>query len=226
YSSSGVQIMSAPKDKKMPGWSAEKGVPIFDYGKRSFRTSHVDPSGAGLFYLADEANKENFNVYRLDLETRKEKKLTNMAIVRQFTIDPREPRLIGLGKDQQKVEVGGGVADANATGPETMSLFELNWQSGEKKVLCTDAGRPFAFYEFDEPRIDGEGKRVAFVADLENKRTKHNLVVFDSDAGKLEGPLLPPIGRNTLAILGWDGDILYLLSDEGGATTSLYAYDY
>jgi dipeptidyl aminopeptidase/acylaminoacyl peptidase len=82
-----------------------------------------------------------------------------------------------------------------------------------------------AFYPFTHPVPDGKDERIAVVMTDDGSRLKKRLAIFRHETKQMDVVSEAGLNRNKVEPLGWQGDRLFFLSDEGSEKESLYVYD-
>jgi dipeptidyl aminopeptidase/acylaminoacyl peptidase len=204
---SSSQLVRLPKDGAT--WNEAKASSIFEYGRRSFWDPKKAPDGKSTYFLADENNDETFNIYNFDGKALTQ--ITHLGYLGIYSVNQVTGRLIYLGR---KDKVGG-----------TVCMEEIDPANGDgpDQLYCDQGGFQVGIYA--DPRVDANNQRVAFVLNKDGQGDHMNLAIYRRDTKTTDVVSDPAVGRSTLIPLGWRGDKLYLVSDEGTQTSSVYAYD-
>lgn len=118
----------APKNGVLNVWLAPFGKldaakPITDDKKRGIRQHLWADDGKHILFLQDEGGDENWRVYSVDVETRKQVDLTPLDKVRA--------EIVGLSHERPDVAL----IALNDRTPEYHDLYEINIASGERKLV-------------------------------------------------------------------------------------------
>ncbi len=118
----------APKNGVLNVWLAPFGQldaakPITDDKKRGIRQHHWADDGRHILFLQDEGGDENWRVYSVDVESRKQVDLTPLDKVRA--------EIVGLSHERPDVAL----IALNDRTPEYHDLYEINIASGERKLV-------------------------------------------------------------------------------------------
>src|SRR5882757_3591017 len=118
----------APKNGVLNVWLAPFGnldaaKPLTDDKKRGIRQHHWADDGRHILFLQDEGGDENWRVYSVDVQSRKQVDLTPLDKVRA--------EIIGLSHERPDVAL----IALNDRTPEYHDLYEINIASGERKLV-------------------------------------------------------------------------------------------
>jgi dipeptidyl aminopeptidase/acylaminoacyl peptidase len=118
----------APKNGVLNVWLAPFGQldaakPITDDKKRGIRQHHWADDGRHILFMQDEGGDENWRVYSVDVESRKQVDLTPLDKVRA--------EIVGLSHERPDVAL----IALNDRTPEYHDLYEINIASGERKLV-------------------------------------------------------------------------------------------
>jgi dipeptidyl aminopeptidase/acylaminoacyl peptidase len=118
----------APKNGVLNVWLAPFGKldtaqPITDDKKRGIRQHHWADDSRHILFLQDEGGDENWRVYSVDVESRKQVDLTPLDKVRA--------EIVGLSHERPDVAL----IALNDRTPEYHDLYEINIASGERKLV-------------------------------------------------------------------------------------------
>lgn len=118
----------APKNGVLNVWLAPFGKldaakPITDDKKRGIRQHLWADDGKHILFLQDEGGDENWRVYSVDVESRKQVDLTPLDKVRA--------EIVGLSHERPDVAL----IALNDRTPEYHDLYEINIASGERKLV-------------------------------------------------------------------------------------------
>jgi len=118
----------APKNGVLNVWLAPFGKldaaqPVTDDKKRGIRQHHWADDGRHILFLQDEGGDENWRVYSVDVESRKQVDLTPLDKVRA--------EIVGLSHERPDVAL----IALNDRTPEYHDLYEINIASGERKLV-------------------------------------------------------------------------------------------
>jgi len=118
----------APKNGVLNVWLAPFGKldaaqPITDDKKRGIRQHQWADDGRHILFLQDEGGDENWRVYSVDVESRKQVDLTPLDKVRA--------EIVGLSHERPDVAL----IALNDRTPEYHDLYEINIASGERKLV-------------------------------------------------------------------------------------------
>jgi dipeptidyl aminopeptidase/acylaminoacyl peptidase len=118
----------APKNGVLNVWLAPFGQldaakPITDDKKRGIRQHHWADDGRHILFLQDEGGDENWRVYSVDVESRKQVDLTPLDKVRA--------EIVGLSHERPDVAL----IALNDRTPEYHDLYEINIATGERKLV-------------------------------------------------------------------------------------------
>jgi dipeptidyl aminopeptidase/acylaminoacyl peptidase len=118
----------APKNGVLNVWLAPFGQldaakPITDDKKRGIRQHLWADDGKHILFLQDEGGDENWRVYSVDVESRKQVDLTPLDKVRA--------EIVGLSHERPDVAL----IALNDRTPEYHDLYEINIASGERKLV-------------------------------------------------------------------------------------------
>ena len=138
----------APKSGVLNVWLAPFGQldaakPITDDRKRGIRQHQWADDGRHILFLQDEGGDENWRVYSVDVESRRQVDLTPLDKVRA--------ELVGLSHERPDVAL----IALNDRTPEYHDLYEINISTGERKLVERN-DREFAGYLEDlqlRPRL-------------------------------------------------------------------------
>ena len=118
----------APQNGVLNVWLAPFGKldaaqPITADKKRGIRQHHWADDGRHILFLQDEGGDENWRVYSVDVESRKQVDLTPLDKVRA--------EIVGLSHERPDVAL----IALNDRTPEYHDLYEINIASGERKLV-------------------------------------------------------------------------------------------
>jgi dipeptidyl aminopeptidase/acylaminoacyl peptidase len=118
----------APKNGVLNVWLAPFGKldaakPITDDKKRGIRQHLWADDGKHILFLQDEGGDENWRVYSVDVESRKQVDLTPLDKVRA--------EIVGLSHERPDIAL----IALNDRTPEYHDLYEINIASGERKLV-------------------------------------------------------------------------------------------
>jgi dipeptidyl aminopeptidase/acylaminoacyl peptidase len=118
----------APKNGVLNVWLAPFGQldaakPITDDKKRGIRQHHWADDGRHILFLQDEGGDENWRVYSVDVESRKQVDLTPLDKVRA--------EIVGLSHERPDVAL----IALNDRTPEYHDLYEINIATGERRLV-------------------------------------------------------------------------------------------
>lgn len=195
-----LNIWLAPVDK------LSKAEPITDDKKRGIRQHYWADDGRHILFLQDEGGDENWRVYSVDVESRKQVDLTPIPKVRA--------ELVGLSEQRPGVALIG----LNDRTPEYHDLYEINIASGERKLVERN-DHEFAGYLEDlqlRPRLaikplpegggeiyrnTGKGWESFLKYGRDDSLTTHPVVV---EAGGNSALMLSSVGRDKAALVRVD----------------------
>jgi len=184
-----------------------------DFSKRSYRPCFYNPKN-GLFYIvSDTENKEDFNIFSLNLETREFKQVTNSSYCGVY----------GVSDDYSKLVYG----DRYKTdqGMFYTRLYLMDLDSGESQLLCDDADWEYR-QSWSGVVFDKNMENIYFTLDKDNNRKEIN--IFKQNlASKEITKVLPVVHENNgIYILNHliDSDGIYYASTKCGFE-NLYHFD-
>jgi dipeptidyl aminopeptidase/acylaminoacyl peptidase len=201
----------APKNGVLNVWLAPFGQldaakPITDDKKRGIRQHHWADDGRHILFLQDEGGDENWRVYSVDVESRKQVDLTPLDKVRA--------EIVGLSHERPEVAL----IALNDRTPEYHDLYEINVASGERKLVERN-DQEFAGYLEDlqlRPRLavktladgggeiyrnTGKGWESLLKYGRDDSLTTHPVIVEEGGTSAL---MLSSIGRDKAALLRVD----------------------
>ena len=142
-----------------------------DFNKRSFKTLRFDVKKKALLFLSDTENKEDFNIFKLSLETKKVENLTNSKYVGIYSFSKKGKLIYGDRIDTQ-----------NGIFTTTIKLREHYDESLEKEIT-TDKDDVYRF-SWSRPVFSEDEKSVLISIDKENKRQKDNILHINIESGR------------------------------------------
>jgi dipeptidyl aminopeptidase/acylaminoacyl peptidase len=201
----------APKNGVLNVWLAPFGKldaakPITDDKKRGIRQHLWADDGRHILFLQDEGGDENWRVYSVDVESRKQVDLTPLDKVRA--------EIVGLSHERPDVAL----IALNDRTPEYHDLYEINIASGERKLVEKNE-QEFAGYLEDlqlHPRVavktlpdgggeiyrnTGKGWESLLKYGRDDSLTTRPVVVEEGGGSAL---LLSSIGRDKAALVRID----------------------
>src|SRR5882757_1771045 len=201
----------APKNGVLNVWLAPLGKldsakPITDDKKRGIRQHHWADDGRHILFLQDEGGDENWRVYSVDVESRKQVDLTPLDKVRA--------EIVGLSHERPDVAL----IALNDRTPEYHDLYEINIASGERKLVERN-DQEFAGYLEDlqlRPRVavktlpdgggeiyrnTGKGWQSLLKYGRDDSLTTRPVIVEEGGNSAL---MLSSIGRDKAALLRVD----------------------
>jgi len=165
-----------------------------------------------LIYPQDYGGDENWDIWRVDVETGEERNLTP---------SPGRSWLITLVSPKHPDEIA---ATASTFGKQDSVLYRLNLQSGEVSELARSDGSLYAVYpDFDyNPRVAVGISAAGQFQFLRSSDTGWEAIVTiaPEDLGALQGA-----GYQKISRISPDGRTLYTYSSAGRDTNALVAYD-
>jgi dipeptidyl aminopeptidase/acylaminoacyl peptidase len=208
----------APKNGVLNVWLAPFGKldaakPITDDRKRGIRQHFWADDGRHVLFLQDEAGDENWRVFSVDIESRKQVDLT--------PVDKVRAQIVGLSHERPDVAL---IAMNDRT-PEYHDLYEINVASGERKLVERN-DQEFAGYLEDlqlRPRL-----AVKTLADGGGEIYRHtgknwqSVLKYGRDDSLTTRPIVVEAGGNTalmLSSIGRDKAALVRLDLNSGKQT-------
>jgi dienelactone hydrolase len=191
-------------------------VSDIDFSRRSYIPIDYDDRSKRLFFISDDGNTENFNLYSLqlnagtytDLQT-----VTDAALCSQAALSRDFSKIVYI--DRYKTQ--GGLFSSR------LKLMDLH--SGKSVEICDDSKWKYRF-SWGKIALNPDCTRAILTVDCENQRLALNLILVDLESGKSE--ILLPAGEESTQVycegMGFDGSSFYYSSDRS-KFTALYRYD-
>jgi dipeptidyl aminopeptidase/acylaminoacyl peptidase len=163
--------------KKSNDRSDGKNVCQEDFSKRSFEIISYDSSARRLYIVSDDNNKENYNLYYLNLDDGKLSQLTNSLYC----------GIYGFSKDMKKLVYGNRWKTEN--GKFFNKVYLRDMETEEEKIIADDETWDYRFgwarVVFDEAK-----ENVFLTVDKDNTRKLYNIIKINLKSLAIE-TLLP-----------------------------------
>ena len=176
-----------------------------DFSKRSFRPVEFDAKKGRLYIYSDDDNRENFNIFTLDLSNGDFQQLTDCTYCGIYGITPDFKTMIY--GDRYKTE----------NGIYHTWLYHKDLETGEKTPILEDEGWEYRL-AWGQICFAPEDNGFVIEVDWKNRRNKRNLLFVDLETKKTrkllpadkESPWSHPLPR-----VIENGDV-YFMSDISG----------
>lgn len=192
----------------------DNGTQITDinYSLRNVWTTRYNPNDNSLYWMGDEINNEKIDMFRLNLDTKKLDKLTDVPYIFGWNFNKT--------KDQIAYVVRLGNLDKRLG-----ELRMMNTVTGESTSILKDT--PEYRFTWANPSISPDGNFVLVSVLKNTDRTKANLMLVDLKSKK--GKIITDTGKNRYfpdILTEWvdNGNKVLYTSDENGFK-NVYIYD-
>jgi dipeptidyl aminopeptidase/acylaminoacyl peptidase len=147
-----------------------KRVSSEDFSKRSFSYVRWIPESRILYFMSDENNRENFNLYSLHVDTGNVKRITDTSYCGVYGIN--DAGTFFVYGDRYKTDQG----------KFWTKIKTLNLKNGEEREIVDDADWDYRF-SWSGISFNSDETKVYARVDKGNKRQKTNLVEIDLATG-------------------------------------------
>jgi dipeptidyl aminopeptidase/acylaminoacyl peptidase len=148
-----------------------------DFSKRSYNALTFDSKSSLLYFSSDQENKENFNIYSLDVNT---KEITQVTHTTHCNIS-------GFSEDFKWLVFGDRYKSEK--GKYFTRLYVRNLHSLEEKLLADDADWEYRF-TWSDAIFDEKQENIYLSVDKDNLRKFRNIIKVNLSTGLVER-LLP-----------------------------------
>lgn len=137
-----------------------------DFSKRSFQALSFDEVSSLLYFESDEDNKENYNIYSIDIKTSEIKKITNTKYC----------GTLGFNADHSSLVFGDRYKTEN--GLFFTKIFHLDLKNNKTSLIVDDYDWEYRF-SWSNVLFSNDNEHIYICVDKDNQRKKYNVIQID-----------------------------------------------